>query len=423
MKFNISYKSFIIELTLAALIAYLFSLFTNTFANWFIVTLILLLVWHNYSELHLLKLLNPKEEKNTKFSKLENLSPTIAYNKNKTRREKIKSLRLLSKLNRNIQSFSDSIIICSLEGDISWCNNSAQELFDFYWNKKAKKNVLNIIFYPEFKQYFQKENHKRPLVLLTHNQRYIEINLNEYDSETYLLLARDITQIIRLLNARQTFLSNMNHELRTPLTVLQGYLEFLEPEEGNEFQQKALQAMKEQSQRMSNLLQQLTLLAKIETSNNNEHHLVNMSELILSLQKNTALLNVYDQQIRFDIAPDLYVTGDENQLQSAVSNLIYNAIKHAGENAVIHISWQPYENGGRFCVSDNGIGIEEKHLPHLTERFYRVDESRSNQTGGSGLGLAIVKHALEQHNSYLQITSKVGEGSQFAFELKTTKPE
>ncbi|MFZ7130698.1 ATP-binding protein, partial [Avibacterium avium] len=98
-----------------------------------------------------------------------------------------------------------------------------------------------------------------------------------------------------------------------------------------------------------------------------------------------------------------------------VSNLIYNAIRHAGKNAQIHIRWQPCEDGAIFSVSDNGIGIAEKHLPHLTERFYRVDESRNNQTGGSGLGLAIVKHILEQHHTHLDITSQEGQGSTFSF--------
>ena len=107
--------------------------------------------------------------------------------------------------------------------------------------------------------------------------------------------------------------------------------------------------------------------------------------------------------------------GDEGQLQSAVSNLIYNAIRHAGEETTIEIRWEKVEQGAKFSVSDNGIGIEPQHLAHLTERFYRVDESRSNKTGGSGLGLAIVKHALEQHQTRLEISSEVGKGSQFSF--------
>lgn len=130
-----------------------------------------------------------------------------------------------------------------------------------------------MIFYPEFKSYFRQQRHHRPLVLLTHNKRYIELNLNRYDSNSRLIVARDVTSFVRLMHSRQTFLANMNHELRTPLTILQGYLEMLENEPHNmALQQKALNAMKEQSQRMTNLLRQLSLLVKIEHSNDSEHN-------------------------------------------------------------------------------------------------------------------------------------------------------
>ena len=254
---------------------------------------------------------------------------------------------------------------------------------------------------------------------MTNNEHYLEIHLNHYDDESYLIVIRDVTQIIRLLHSRQTFLSNMNHELRTPLTVLQGYLELLSADDQqDELHQKAIAAMREQSKRIENLLQQLDVLAKIETSSNKDHYVVEMSEMISALQRNANFLSNNNQRIIFDIAPDIKVIGNENQLQSAVSNLIYNAVKHAGDNATINVSWQRCNEGATFSVTDNGIGIEEKHLPHLTERFYRVDESRSNQTGGSGLGLAIVKYALEQHGAQLTVTSEPGKGSCFSFVIK-----
>lgn len=149
-----------------------------------------------------------------------------------------------------------------------------------------------------------------------------------------------------------------------------------------------------------------------------KHYVVEMSAMISALQKNADFLNQSKQQIIFNITPNITVLGDETQLQSAVSNLIYNAVKHAGDGATIEVDWHWCEEGAEFSVKDNGIGIEDEHLPHLTERFYRVDESRSNQTGGSGLGLAIVKYALEQHGSQLQIKSEFGKGSRFSFIIK-----
>lgn len=417
MKCKISIRHFLVEILLAAGVAFLFSLFSDQFLIWFIIVLILLLIWHHYHEYRLLHLIEPnRKESKTSW---EFLSQTMAYYKEHNRREKIKTLRLLSKLNRNVQYLPDGIIVCQNNGVILWCNNISQEMFDFYWDKRIEKNILNVIFYEEFKKYFQQAKYKRPLVIMSEDERYIEINVNQYDTEGCLIIARDVTQFIRLLHSRQTFLSNMNHELRTPLTVLRGYLELLEmDEQTSELQKTAINAMQEQSKRMADLLQQLNILAKIETSSNKEHYVVDMSEMILSLQKNADFLNQQQQQIVFNIEPNIKVLGDESQLQSAVSNLIYNAVKHSGEYARIEVNWKLCEDGAEFSVSDNGIGIEPQHLPHLTERFYRVDESRSNKTGGSGLGLAIVKHALEQHGSQLQIHSEVGKGSYFSFVIK-----
>lgn len=417
MKLNLSVKHILLEAILAVSVAFLLSLFAESFSFWFIICLLLLLAWHHYNEFNLLQILNPnKPPKNVKtVSAIEHISQTAAYYHDRSRHDKIKTLRLLSKLNKNIHYLPDAIIICEHNGEISWCNQVAQEMFDFYWDKEWAKNVFKVIFYPEFRHYFRQTKRNRPLVLLTHNKRYIELNLNSYDSESYLIVARDVTSFIRLMHSRQTFLANMNHELRTPLTVLQGYLEMLEADSANPLlQQKAIGAMKEQSERMANLLQQLGILAKIEHSTNADHQRLNMSHLILSLQKNTDILTA-SQQVRFEVEPDIYVMGDEGQLQSAVSNLIYNAIRHSGSGTLIDVRWQREEKGARFSVADNGIGIEPQHLAHLTERFYRVDESRSNKTGGSGLGLAIVKHALEQHQTQLEIDSEVGKGSRFAF--------
>lgn len=411
--------NFLTELLLAASLAWLFSIFSLSFSAWFAVILSLLLIWHHVTEYRLLQLLYPKKKASNELINLESFSETAAYYRDKNKKEKFENLRLLSKLNKNIQYLSDAILICEANGEISWCNQMAQKMFDFYWHKKTQKNIFNVIFYDQFKYYFAQPKKNRPLVLFTHNQRYIEIHIHQYDLQSVLIVARDITEMIQLLRSRQTFLSNINHELRTPLTVLQGYLEMLADHPSQDlFLQKAIQSMREQSVRMTHLLQQLNMLAKIETSSNQDHQVFNMSAMIMALQKETGILNSDQHRIIFTISPDVHVLGNEHQLQSAVSNLIYNAIKHAGRQSTILIDWQPCEKGMRFSVQDDGIGIAEIHLAHLTERFYRVDESRSLKTGGSGLGLAIVKHALEQHHSILEITSKESEGSCFSFVIK-----
>ncbi len=396
----------------------IFSLFTGGFTYWLLSFLSFTLLWHHFTEHRLLRTLQPKYNQKFALTSWENVSQSVAYYQRINRKEKIKNLRLLSKLNRNINYLPDAIIIFSHDGVIEWCNQISQQLFEFYWNKKTPKQILNVIFYDEFKHYWQQTKHNRPLVLLTYNQRYLEIHLNSYDTKRYLLVARDITGMIRLVHSRQTFLANMNHELRTPLTVLRGYLEMLSNEKLTDFQMKVVQTMLEQSQRMTYLLEQLNQLAKIETSSNADHNKFNMSALILSIKKDMDILNQSGHQIEFDIEPDIYVLGDEYQLQSVITNLIHNAIKHSGDKNLIQVQWHACEQGMKFSVKDHGIGIPQQHISHLTERFYRVDESRSNKTGGSGLGLAIVKHALKQHHSHLDIESQEGAGSCFSFIIK-----
>ncbi|MCK3657725.1 PAS domain-containing sensor histidine kinase [Pasteurellaceae bacterium Pebbles2] len=403
-----------VEVSLAISVAFLFSLFSDYFWLWLVAILLCLLAWHHVTEFRLLQALNPKKNRDVSLINLESFSQTVAYYRNKNKKEKRENLRLLSKLNKNIQYLPDAMFICQKDGEISWCNQIAQQMFDFYWHKKMHKNIFNVIFYEQFKPYFQQSKKTRPLVLFTHNQRYLEIHIHYYDAQTLFIVTRDITEMIRLLHSRQTFLNNINHELRTPLTVLQGYLEMLADAPADAFQQKAVEAMQAQSQRMATLLRQLDLLAKIESSSSKDHCAFNMSEMINSLQNNSEILNCHQHQIDFNIAPNIHVLGNENQLHSAVSNLVYNAIKHAGKPSQIQVSWQPCEQGVQFKVQDNGNGIPATHIPHLTERFYRIN----HQASGSGLGLAIVKHALEQHHSHLEIQSEENQGSTFSFVIK-----
>lgn len=252
--------NFLIELSVAAAVAAVFSYFSGSFTIWFILIILLILVWHHYNETRFLKMLD-RNRFSDKYQVgiWETISQTLAYQKRRSHRERFRTLRILSRLNKNIQFIPDAVIICHHDGQILWCNNAAQEMFSFFWNKKSQKNLFNVIFYPEFKQYFEAEQHNAPLVLMPSGDQYLEVNLNRYDDENYMLIARDITQIIKLLQSRQIFLSNLNHELRTPLTVLQGYLEMLENRKASKaLHSKAVSIMQGQVQRMLNLLQQLT---------------------------------------------------------------------------------------------------------------------------------------------------------------------
>lgn len=384
-----------------------------------------MLVWHHYQEFNLLHSIN-RDQINDRYQigTWEAISQTLAYQKKKLRKARFSTLRMLSKLNKNIEFLPDAVILSNRKGDIYWCNTAAQEMFSFFWNKKAKKNLLNIIFYAEFKQFFEQPTKDKPLILMPNSHQYIEINMSEYDENYYLLIARDITQIIQLLHSRQTFLSNLNHELRTPLTVLQGYLELLsENQQSSELHQKAITAMQQQTQRMQHLLEQLTLLIKIETASHSERNeVINIPQIILSLQNDSQILTNQNIELSFDVESDLKIKANQVEITSTITNLVYNALRHA-EASKIHIVWKTAPCGGAyFSVKDNGKGISAKHIPNLTERFYQISQSRKRVNGtenGSGIGLAIVKHSLAHLNSHLEIQSDLGKGSQFSFTIPT----
>jgi two-component system phosphate regulon sensor histidine kinase PhoR len=216
---------------------------------------------------------------------------------------------------------------------------------------------------------------------------------------------------------RKDFIANVSHELRTPLTVISGYLEtLLDNVEGvNPRWQRALQQMSEQGARMQTLLNDLLLLAKLEaTDYPSGNQPVAVDRLLAVIQSDAqALSGGQRHRISLDADGTLLLKGSESELRSAFSNLVFNAVKYTPAGADIRIRWWADGQGAHLSVADSGPGIEARHLPRLTERFYRVDASRAANTGGTGLGLAIVKHVLLRHRAHLDITSVPGHGSTF----------
>jgi two-component system phosphate regulon sensor histidine kinase PhoR len=204
--------------------------------------------------------------------------------------------------------------------------------------------------------------------------------------------------------------------LRTPLTVINGYIETLLDSDlskntqfANQFKQMMLQA-----DRMKKMVNGLLLLSKLETkSNGSQNTVVSIPSLIASLKEETAILSDGAHMVQFDIDDGLWLRGDYDELQSAFTNLISNAIRYTPEGGEIWVRWYQDEDGAHFSVRDTGMGIPAHAIPRLTERFFRTDKARSRETGGSGLGLAIVKHVLSRHHAQLRINSTEGKGSEF----------
>jgi two-component system phosphate regulon sensor histidine kinase PhoR len=240
-----------------------------------------------------------------------------------------------------------------------------------------------------------------------------------YSEQQLLMVARDVTQMHQLEGARRNFFANVSHELRTPLTVLQGYLEMMQEQtlEGAP-REKALHTMREQTSRMEGLVRQLLTLSKIEAApTHGANEVIDVPMMLRVVEREAQTLSQQKQSFSFEIDSQLKVLGSEEQLRSAISNLVYNAVNHTTAGTHIIVRWQPVAHGAEFSVEDNGPGIAAEHIPRLTERFYRVDKARSRQTGGSGLGLAIVKHAVNHHDSRLDISSTPGKGTRFSFVL------
>lgn len=303
-----------------------------------------------------------------------------------------------------------------------WCNRLARLDLGLKWPQDSGRRIDNLIRHPEFIQYFHAGNYKYPIEVPspTNPNKTFEYRIMPYGDEHLLLIARDITRVSQLEEMRKDFVANVSHELRTPLTVINGYLEILPIDEDSDpFMQKAMKEMTSQTQRMQSLIEDLLVLSRIEASSERIYeNVVNVPVMLAQVEREAQSLNKEkNHTIKFHVEDDLYVFGVETELRSACSNLVFNAVHYTPAGGEINVYWQREVNGAQFSVVDNGDGIEQNHLNRLTERFYRVDKARSRKTGGSGLGLSIVKHVLSHHNSRLEISSTLGEGSTFSFVL------
>ncbi|EKA7411079.1 phosphate regulon sensor histidine kinase PhoR [Vibrio parahaemolyticus] len=339
------------------------------------------------------------------------------------RRKRKELTNLIRRFRNGAESLPDAVVVFRAEGNIVWCNRLAQYLLGFHWPEDSGQPISNLIRTPDFIKYLNKKDFSEPLEMRSplNVERMLELRIVPYTEGEHLMVVRDVSQLKQLEGMRRNFFANVSHELRTPMTVLQGYLEMTEDPDMivGPMWTKAHGVMTEQLNRMNSLVNQLLTLSKIEAAPMHElEDVVNVPAMLEVLEKEAISLSGDDQhKLKFDVDTSLRVLGDDDQLRSAISNLVYNAVKYTPPGANIHVRWYQTAQGACLEVEDSGDGIEPQHLHRLTERFYRVDKARSRDTGGSGLGLAIVKHALSHHDSHLEIQSEVGVGSKFSFVL------
>lgn len=326
---------------------------------------------------------------------------------------------IIDKAQESTAALEMAVVMISSKSGLEWWNPAAARLLGFQSPKDRNQPVINLIREPLFIEYYNQGNFNTPLKLSSpvNSAIMLEFQITSFGEGERLMLVRDISQLHRLEMMRKDFVGNVSHELRTPITVITGYLETMLDDRANIPQRwgRPLEQMHQQSQRMENIIRDLLTLSQLETrSASRQLSAVQLQSLLREIKQDAEQVSQdKHQHFTLECDPDIYIRGNINELYSAISNLVFNAAKYTQAEGTIRLEARRTEQGLEIDVSDNGPGIAAHHIPRLTERFYRVDESRSTDTGGTGLGLAIVKHVLARHGGKLVITSEVGSGSQF----------
>ncbi len=315
-------------------------------------------------------------------------------------------------------AFPEGVASLNESNRIEWCNPLAEHHFGLNAERDIMQDITYLVRQPEFIEYLQEGSFAEPLVMKSarHDDTVLSIKLVPYGGNKHLLISRDVTQWERIETMRRDFVANVSHELRTPLTVVSGFVENLQDMEdlSHDRIQRALQLMAEQTRRMDSLVSDLLTLSRLESDQSPVRtETVDMQALLAEVYQDGQMLSGGRHQHSLEVTGPAKLSGNRDELRSAFGNLVSNAVRYTPDGGTIRLRWSTRAGQPVFSVEDSGIGIEAQHIPRLTERFYRVDRSRSRETGGTGLGLAIVKHIALRHQAKLEVVSEEGRGSTF----------
>ena len=342
--------------------------------------------------------------------------------KNEKKRKK-KLGKMVDQFRQSTEALPDAAVVLGPYDEIEWSNKAAREVFGLQQSDRGQR-IPNLIRFPEFIRYLKSGDYNEPVILPSpvNHRITLAVRIITYGAGLRLLLAQDVTQLKKMERMRKDFVANVSHELRTPLTVLKGYLETLQDMDDGEspLLTTSFQQMKGQTERMQHLVDDLLLLTRLETQQK-KTECVNIPALLIQICKEAERLHSHiPNRIELTLETDVRITGEEQELRSAFTNLLGNALKYSPEDSIVKVRWYRTADDIVLDVEDHGEGIAAADIPRVTERFYRSEVKRAKKVGGTGLGLAIVKHVLMRHEAKLNIVSELGKGSCFSchFPLK-----
>lgn len=337
----------------------------------------------------------------------------------RTRKKRLR--RILEGFQESTSALPDATVVLDREWNVEWTNAMAHKYLGIARGGEQLRSILEYIGDRLFRQYLETGDFTRPLQMPApvDDGTTLEVRVVPYGKGKLLVQARDITRLHLLETVRRDFVANVSHELRTPLTVVHGYLESMidaDDDDQLDHWKPILDQMHQQSGRLQRIVDDLLTLSRLETRSRGEGMetiaVAGMLERLVGAARSLSADSAHVIELQADESLGLY--GNPSEIESAFSNLVYNAVRYTPAGGRITLRWQLVDGEPWFSVKDTGVGIEAKHLPRLTERFYRVDVGRSRERGGTGLGLAIVKHVLLRHGGRLRIESQPGKGSTFS---------
>lgn len=349
----------------------------------------------------------------------EDVFAAIYHQQRRYSRSQAQLSSALERFRHAASALPDGVVLLNHGDKIEWCNTTAETYLGLALPQDTGQPITYLVRHTDFIHYLQDQDYSEPIKLKSwvNPELTLEIQLVSFGGNQKLLICRDVSQKEKLEHMRRDFIANVSHELRTPLTVVGGFLETFMDMDGKipKETRNYFNMMQEQTARMRHLVEDLLTLSQLENSAVIPQETeINVASLLSTVMNEARSLSNGRHRLELDADPGLCLVGATEELHSAFGNLVSNAIRYTPDGGEITLTWKLSEQEGIFSVTDTGIGIEQQHIDRLTERFYRVDRSRSRETGGTGLGLSIVKHILTRHQARLEIKSEPGQGSTFS---------